>query len=66
MQSNQDMRALVETMTDVPDSELEQVVRDYRASGAEITQSRQSNGKWKLIARFIRGTSYPASGQPVL
>ena len=60
-----DSNSKVVTITDLSNEDLEKVARDYRDSGAEVTTSRQTDGKWKLEARFSSGTKYPASGHSV-
>ena len=53
----------IETIDDVPESALDDVVRDFKDSGAtEVKKSRQRNGKWTIEARFESGAQYPASG----
>lgn len=40
------------TMTDVPDSEVAEVVSGYEDEGATVTKERQPDGRWKVIAKF--------------
>ena len=43
----------VEKLTDVPDSAVDQVVKDYKTAGAvDVKKQRQPNGLWTVIATF--------------
>ncbi len=66
MPSSQDIHTKVEKIVDIPDSEIDKVARDYRASGGDVTMTRQPNGKWTLEARITRASRYQASGLDVL
>lgn len=39
-----------EQLTDIDDVDIEQVVADFMAIGAEVRKNRQSNGKWTVTA----------------
>ncbi len=41
-----------ETVKDVPDDKVDQVVKDYESEGAKTEKIRQSDGKWTVIATF--------------
>lgn len=38
------------TLTDIPDSEIKQVVKDFESEGCVVKKTRQYNGKWTVIA----------------
>jgi hypothetical protein len=61
-----DINKKVEVLTDIPASEIDTIERDYRASGAELTVTRQANGMFTLEAVFTRDSRYQASGKAVL
>jgi hypothetical protein len=42
----------VETLSDVPDSEVDQVVKDFESEGAKVTKTQQPDGKWTVVATF--------------
>ncbi len=43
----------VETLTDVPDSDVAQVVDDFKKAGAiTVNATKQPNGKWTVVATF--------------
>ncbi len=42
----------VRTLTDIPDNEVDQVVRDFESEGATVTKKRQPNGMWTVVATF--------------
>lgn len=42
----------VETLTDIPDTEVDQVVNDFKSEGATVTKTRQANGMWTVVATF--------------
>jgi len=53
----------IETIHDVPESNIDAVVQDFKDSGATgVKKTRQSDGKWTVEARFESGAQYPASG----
>jgi len=55
----------IETIHDVPESDIDAVVQDFKDSGATgVKKARQSDGKWTIEARFESGAQYPASGAP--
>jgi hypothetical protein len=41
-----------ETLSDIPDSEVNQVVGDYESEGATVTKTKQSDGTWTVIAKW--------------
>lgn len=44
--------ARVETLKDVPSSELQKVVDDFKSEGAEVETIPQKNGLWTVKATF--------------
>ncbi len=42
----------VETLTDVPDSMVKEVVADFKSEGASVTKTKQANGSWIVVATF--------------
>ena len=46
----------VETLTDVPDDAVDQIVSDYQDEGATVTKKKQPNGKWTVTATFSSET----------
>ncbi len=44
--------ARVEELTDIPTSEVDQVVEDYRSEGAEVEKIKQQDGSWTVKATF--------------
>jgi hypothetical protein len=57
----------IETIQNVPESDIESVVQDFKDSGATgVKKTRQSDGKWTIEARFESGAQYPASGEAAL
>jgi hypothetical protein len=49
-----------ETLNDVPDSEVEQVVQDYKDEGATVTKTRNPDGTWTVTATFPAASATPA------
>jgi hypothetical protein len=41
-----------ETVTDVPDDKVDQVVEDYESEGATVQKTRQPNRLWTVVATF--------------
>lgn len=41
-----------ETLTDVPDSDVDEKVRDFESEGATVTKTKQTGGKWTVVAKF--------------
>jgi len=41
----------VETLTEIPDEEVDEVVEDFRSEGAKV-QKKPENGTWTVIATF--------------
>jgi hypothetical protein len=41
-----------ETLDQVPDDQLADVVRDYESEGATVTKTRNPDGTWKVTATF--------------
>ncbi len=52
----------VETLTQVPQAELNSVLRDFKNSGAKVTVEDDSQGTFTVIANFSSGSFYQASG----
>ncbi|MGA2465844.1 MAG: hypothetical protein ABSH06_16010 [Thermodesulfobacteriota bacterium] len=42
----------VETLTDIPDNDVDKVVSDFESEGATVTKTRQANGMWTVVATF--------------
>lgn len=42
----------VEILKDIPDSEVEEVVSDFKSEGASVEKEKQDNGSWKVTATF--------------
>jgi len=40
----------IEQLTDIPDEQVEAVVADFEAIGADVTKTRQKDGKWTVTA----------------
>lgn len=41
-----------EILTDLPDSELAQVVEDFESEGATVSKTKQPDGLWTVTATF--------------
>jgi uncharacterized protein with GYD domain len=41
-----------ETIKDVPDDKVDEVVQDFESEGAKVEKTEQSNGKWTVVATF--------------
>lgn len=41
-----------EILTDVPDSDLARVVKDFESEGATVTKEKQPDGNWTVTATF--------------
>jgi len=41
-----------ETLTDVPDNALADVVSDFESDGAMVVTTRQPDGNWTVVAYF--------------
>lgn len=41
-----------ETLTDIPSTDLGQTVAEFKAAGASVVQTKQSDGRWTVIATF--------------
>ena len=39
-----------EQLTDIDDADVDQVVADFMAIGADVRKTRQTNGKWTVTA----------------
>lgn len=39
-----------EQLTDIDDNDVEKVVASFKAIGAEVRKTRQTNGKWTVTA----------------
>jgi hypothetical protein len=48
-------------ITDISSEDLERLLSDYTDSGAEVTTTKQPDGRWTVEARFPVGTKYRAS-----
>jgi hypothetical protein len=44
--------AHTETLIDVPDSEVAQVVGDFESEDATVIKTRQPNDNWTVVATF--------------
>ena len=42
--------ARIEELTDIPPSEVDQVVEDYRSEGADVKKTKQPDGNWTVTA----------------
>ena len=42
--------AIVNKLTDVPESEVDDKVAQFEAVGCEVTKEKQADGKWTIIA----------------
>jgi len=42
----------VELLTDVPDSDLDELVSDFENEGATVQKKKQADGKWAVVAVF--------------
>jgi hypothetical protein len=51
--------AETETMNDVADSQVAVVVRDYKSEGATVTQTKNADGTWTVVATFPDSTGKP-------
>jgi hypothetical protein len=43
----------IEVLKDVPRSELDEVVNDFKSEGAIVKKEKQENGLWKVTATFV-------------
>lgn len=43
----------IEELTDVPTSDLDELVEDFESEGATVETTKQPNGKWTVRATFI-------------
>lgn len=41
-----------ETLNEVADAEVAQVVSDYKSEGATVTQTKNADGTWTVVATF--------------
>lgn len=41
-----------ETLRNVPDASLAEVVEDFKSDGASVTTDRQPDGRWTVTATF--------------
>ncbi|GAA0852308.1 hypothetical protein [Aliiglaciecola litoralis] len=44
--------ARTEELTDIPTSDVDQVIEDYESEGAQVEKIQQPNGKWTIKATF--------------
>ena len=44
--------ARTETLNKVADSEVAQVVADYESNGATVSQTKNADGTWTVVATF--------------
>jgi len=42
----------MEVLTDIPDSEVDEVVSDFKSEGASVEKEQQDNDLWKVTATF--------------
>jgi subtilisin-like proprotein convertase family protein len=41
-----------ENLTDIPESDLQQLVGDFESEGATVTKKKQPDGNWTLEVQF--------------
>lgn len=41
-----------EILTDVPESDIDRVVKDFESEGATVTKVKQPDGNWTVTATF--------------
>jgi hypothetical protein len=41
-----------ESLTDIPESDLQEVVKDFESEGATVTKQKQADGNWTVEAQF--------------
>ena len=46
------MRGREETLTDIPDELLNEIVARFALDGAKVEKLRQPDGKWTVVALF--------------
>ena len=39
-----------QTLTDIPDGKLDEIVSDFESEGADVVKRRQPDGNWTVIA----------------
>ena len=44
-----------EVLTDVPDSDVNEVVGDFESEGATVEKTKQPDGNWTVTATFPNG-----------
>ncbi len=42
----------IRTLTDIPESEVDEVAGDFESEGAQVEREKQENGLWTLRATF--------------
>lgn len=42
-----------EILSDIPESELDRVVKDFESEGATVTKEKQPDGNWTVKATFL-------------
>jgi len=52
----------IDEIPNVPKDRLEQVMRDYEWSGADVKTELQLDGNYKVMAKFNANSRYVASG----
>ena len=45
----------IEVLKDIPASEVDEVVGDFKSEGASVEKEQQDNGLWKVTATFNNG-----------
>jgi hypothetical protein len=48
-----------EILSDIPESDLDRVVKDFESEGATVTKKKQPDGNWTVTATFPDG-KYPS------
>ena len=43
---------ITEILTNIPDSEVDEVVRDFESEGASVEKTQNTDGTWKVTATF--------------
>lgn len=45
------------TLTDIPDSDVQQTVEDFESEGATVEKTKQADGNWTVKATWPNGSS---------
>ncbi len=49
------MPPIQRTLTDIPDSDVDEVMNDFKSEGCKVEKQRQSDGKWTVTASCPNG-----------